>query len=38
LFGLDYPRGGIGTTKSFVEKHHELTTNFLKALIEGPGR
>jgi len=33
--GLDYQHSGIGTTKSFVEKHHELTTNFLKALIEG---
>lgn len=33
--GLDYQHSGIGTTKSFVEDHHELTTNFLKALIEG---
>jgi ABC-type nitrate/sulfonate/bicarbonate transport system substrate-binding protein len=33
--GLDYQHSGIGTTKSFVENHHELTTNFLKALIEG---
>jgi ABC-type nitrate/sulfonate/bicarbonate transport system substrate-binding protein len=33
--GLDYQHSGIGTTKSFVEKHHELTTNFLKALVEG---
>lgn len=33
--GLDYQHSGIGTTKSFVENHHELTTNFLKALVEG---
>ncbi len=33
--GLDYQHSGIGTTKSFVERHHDLTTNFLKALIEG---
>jgi len=33
--GLDYQHSGIGATKSFVETHHELTTNFLKALIEG---
>jgi len=33
--GLDYQHSGIGTTKSFIEKHRELTTNFLKALIEG---
>lgn len=33
--GLDYQHSGIGTTRSFVEKHHDLTINFLKALIEG---
>jgi NitT/TauT family transport system substrate-binding protein len=33
--GLDYQHSGIGTTKSFVETHHDLTTNFLKALMEG---
>jgi len=33
--GLDYQHSGIGTTESFIEKHRELTTNFLKALIEG---
>jgi NitT/TauT family transport system substrate-binding protein len=33
--GLDYQHSGIGTTKSFVEGHNDLTTNFLKALIEG---
>ena len=35
LVWLDYQHSGIGTTKSFVEKHHELTANFLKALVEG---
>jgi NitT/TauT family transport system substrate-binding protein len=33
--GLDYQHSGIGTTKSFIDMHHELTINFLKALIEG---
>jgi ABC-type nitrate/sulfonate/bicarbonate transport system substrate-binding protein len=33
--GLDYQHSGIGTTKSFVEGHNDLTTSFLKALIEG---
>src|SRR5439155_21615716 len=33
--GLDYQHSGIGTTKSFVEKNGDLTTRFLKALIEG---
>jgi len=33
--GLDYQHSGIGTTKSFIEKNPALTTNFLKALIEG---
>lgn len=33
--GLDYQHSGIGTTESFINKHRELTTNFLKALIEG---
>ena len=33
--GLDYQHSGIGTTESFINKHQELTINFLKALIEG---
>jgi ABC-type nitrate/sulfonate/bicarbonate transport system substrate-binding protein len=33
--GLDYQHSGIGATESFIEKHRELTMNFLKALIEG---
>src|SRR5581483_9110033 len=33
--GLDYQHSGIGATRSFIEKHRDLTTNFLKALIEG---
>ena len=35
MVGLDYQHSGIGTTESFIEKHRDLTTNFLKALIEG---
>jgi NitT/TauT family transport system substrate-binding protein len=33
--GLDYQHSGIGATKSFVEKNRDLTTRFLKAMIEG---
>jgi len=33
--GLDYQHSGIGTTESFIKQHRDLTTNFLKALIEG---
>jgi len=36
--GLDYQHSGIGTTKSFVEKNRDLTTRFLKALIESVHR
>jgi NitT/TauT family transport system substrate-binding protein len=33
--GLDYQHSGIGTTLSFIEKNPDLSTRFLKALIEG---
>ncbi|TAJ97030.1 ABC transporter substrate-binding protein [bacterium] len=33
--GLDYQHSGIGTTKSFTTKNHDLVTRFLKAVIEG---
>ena len=33
--GLDYQHSGIGTTKSFVDKNHDLTIGFLKGMIEG---
>ncbi len=33
--GLDYQHSGIGTTKSFIEKNHDLMSRFMKALVEG---
>lgn len=33
--GLDYQHSGIGTTKSFIEKNHDMMNRFLKALVEG---
>jgi len=33
--GLDYQHSGIGATKSYVEKNHDLTIRFLKGMIEG---
>lgn len=36
--GLDYQHAGIGTTKSYIEKHRDITERFLKALIEGTHR
>jgi len=33
--GLDYQHSGIGATKSYIEKNHDLTIRFLKGMIEG---
>ena len=33
--GLDYQHNGIGTTKSFIEKHHDVMNRFMKAMVEG---
>jgi NitT/TauT family transport system substrate-binding protein len=33
--GLDYQHSGIGTTKSYIDKNHDLTISFLKGMIEG---
>ncbi|HEY7168412.1 MAG TPA: ABC transporter substrate-binding protein [Candidatus Binatia bacterium] len=33
--GLDYQHSGIGATKSFIEKNHDLAIRFLKGMIEG---
>ncbi len=32
--GLDYQHQGIGTTKRFIEKHHEVSLRFLKGMVE----
>lgn len=32
--GLDYQHQGIGTTKRFIEKHHEVSVRFLKGMVE----
>ncbi len=33
--GLDYQHAGIGTTRSFIEKNHDLVNRFMKAMVEG---
>ncbi len=33
--GLDYQHSGIGTTRSFAEKNHDLMLRFMKGLVEG---
>ena len=33
--GLDYQHNGIGTTKSFSGKNHDIVNRFLKAMVEG---
>src|SRR3990172_954 len=33
--GLDYQHQGMGTTKSFIEKNHEVALRFLKGMMEG---
>ncbi len=33
--GLEYQHSGIGTTRSFLEKNHDLMVRFMKALVEG---
>jgi len=32
--GLDYQHQGIGTTKRFIEKQHEVSVRFLKGMVE----
>jgi NitT/TauT family transport system substrate-binding protein len=32
--GLDYQHQGIGTTKSFIEKQHDVAVRFLKGMLE----
>ena len=32
--GLDYQHQGIGTTKTYIEKHHEVAVRFLKGMVE----
>ncbi len=32
--GLDYQHQGIGTTKTFVDKNHDVAVRFLKGMIE----
>jgi NitT/TauT family transport system substrate-binding protein len=33
--GLDYQHNGIGSTRSFMDKHNDAMVRFMKALIEG---
>ncbi|HEX9143202.1 MAG TPA: ABC transporter substrate-binding protein [Candidatus Binatia bacterium] len=33
--GLDYQHSGLATTRTFMTKNHDMTNNFLKALVEG---
>jgi len=36
--GLDYQHQGIGTTKTYIEKHREVAVRFLKGMVEATYR
>ncbi len=36
--GLDYQHQGIGTTKTYIEKHREVVVRFLKGMVEATYR